>query len=68
MSARNISSDVQLNKGWKGRKLAKCFSHLSTTQKNTVGKKHIFMLKIFSTSLSNNSSYLKQVDMDLNKT
>lgn len=36
--------------------------------KEHCGKKHIFTLKIFSTSLSNNSNYLNQVDMDLNKT
>lgn len=64
---RNISSKAQPNIGWKERKSAKCFPHLATTQKDTVGGKNTF-LHIFSTSLSNNSNYLKQIDMDLNKT
>lgn len=66
MSPMNISSQAQLNQGWKWRKPAKCFSHLSTTEKNMVGKNTFLCLKYFPL-VSCNSSYLKQVDIDLNK-
>lgn len=43
------------------------FTSINYSKEHWVKKNPIFTLKIFHTSISNNSNYLKQVDMDLNK-